>query len=306
MRGLSLGLLFGLARGQIADDPIPTGKAPRCALGGFVRPDGLVDVGADVTGMTRTSNLYTVRSRLNSSNEYVFNVCGALGHGYQGRDTTVTPMLVRKPVATVDIARLFHGSTVYGYWNAPKVSPTTVTDGLDGWFRWQTHGASTDLNDVRTKYVLYGAAPYNATIKLNCATDEKVDIDADTETNSSVVITVYSPRACGVVPHGEGVTHGRTLLQTEIYILIGCFSVVIAYVLLGYIWNKFRGEGDSKIPHSDCLFGCPGLVRDGCVYTRELVFYKSSNGWGADGAYNLLDQPGTAGSRPAMPTKEEA
>ena len=41
-------------------------------------------------------------------------------------------------------------------------------------------------------------------------------------------------------------------------------------------------------------------MRDGCVYTREVVFYKSSNGWGADGAYTLLERPGTE-SRPATP-----
>lgn len=296
MRALSLWLLFGLASGLMTENPIPNGEHPHCTLDGSVE-----HVGSDVTGMTRTSNFYTVASRENTSNEYVFNVCGALGPNYRPHDTRVTPMLIRKPVSAVNPEKFFSVSKVFGYWTAPQVQDA-VTDGLDGRFTWQQYGVSPDVSQVRTKYMLYGAAPYNATIKLNCATVDFVDIDGETETNSSVDITVYSPRACGVVPRGGGATHERTMLQTEIYVLIGCFSVVLVYIILGYTWNKFRGDGESKVPHSDCLFGCPGLVRDGCVYTREMVSFKSSNGWGADGAYNLLDVPmDSTASHPGSP-----
>jgi len=81
-------------------------------------------------------------------------------------------------------------------------------------------------------------------------------------------ITCYSPHACPGLP--------KTLSLGSTFLVI-LFVLVVGYLIVGILWNKYRNgkEGLDLVPHLEFWRESPGLAKDGIQYTyakaKELI-----------------------------------
>jgi len=54
------------------------------------------------------------------------------------------------------------------------------------------------------------------------------------------------------------------------------FLLLSAYFVAGILYNKYKTEktGTDVIPNKEFWSSLPGLIRDGCLFTKEKAFSK--------------------------------
>jgi len=119
-----------------------------------------------------------------------------------------------------------------------------------------------------TVQLLYDEGDWGNTgqLKLNCnpAADTFQNIKGE---QFYKVTTADSKYACAAPPGGYGALSLGTVIMIVITVL------VVVYLVVGILWNKFREEkeGVDLLPNVEFWTSVPGLVKDGAVFTKEKI-----------------------------------
>ncbi|XP_055947696.1 uncharacterized protein LOC129981074 isoform X2 [Argiope bruennichi] len=123
----------------------------------------------------------------------------------------------------------------------------------------------------------------NLTVILKCdnSTLHKLDINQlETPDNGSVIMTLHTKCACPpfscASPTPDKSSHG---LSTGSKLLIAFFTILLAYFLIGIVWNFCNGaHGMELIPNVDFWNELPKLIIEGVLFTCSCFGRKRSYG----------------------------
>jgi len=229
---------------------------------------------------------YTAKSSDPLKWEFAFNICGSLTNWTNVDEYAGAVVNQTYGRRNIDVA-----AVVFGYW-----------DHVDD----QIPLGSLERTSKGAKYHLFGNNGRTTVIKLDCVrTCELGGDDWEKSRVCNISLNEHGLNSEIIV----GTTHvcSEETTETELLeILAGVLSAIgaaiVFYFIIGAIYQYRKGfRGIEMIPNNSLWLALPGLVADGCRFSKEKVIgmrlRSSSSSWGPDRYEELLAVSDMAGDK---------
>lgn len=140
---------------------------------------------------------------------------------------------------------------------------------------------SIDGNAIQLNYTVPGT-PHKLIVKLICDNSTLHHLTIDTSEDagpSTAVMSLSSKCACPNQCRSDVVPEEPSGLSTGSKLLIAFFTILLAYFIIGIVWNCFNGaKGIEMVPNLDFWNELPKLIVEGVVFSCSCFGRKSSYG----------------------------
>lgn len=163
-------------------------------------------------------------------------------------------------------------------------TPGTPDGGLPEEYMIASQSTATFQTDsskaVSIKYTVPGSDRV-LVVNLNCSKNQDLhELKLDNYSTTYIGLTLFSKCACpNVCSSTLPVPSSSSGLSVGSKLLIVFFSILLAYILVGVIWNYCNGsQGIELIPNVEFWNGLPTLIMEGVSFTCSCCGRQSSYG----------------------------